>query len=219
MMRAFHHKAHFLQRQHDIPSCVLSQIQRAHVKISRLLMADRRRLRVVVQMEEEKFALRPHLKGIPHFRRFLQRPLQDISGISLKRTPVRADDVADQTRHLSLLRSPRKDLQRIRIRFQVQIRIFDPRISSDRRTVEHEPSVQRLLQLAHRHRHIFQASEQIRELQPDELHILFLSQLQNIFSGNISHPFTPICRSAAGAFSKKGALTLPVRAPLPYHVS
>ena len=121
VMGTFHHKSHLLQCQHNIAPRIFSQIEGADVKISGLLMADGGGPCVVIQMEQEKFAFRSHLEQISHFRRFPQRPLQDIPGVPLKGRPVRTDDIADQARHLALLGPPWKNLQRIRVRLQIQV--------------------------------------------------------------------------------------------------
>ena len=118
MMGGFHNKPHILKRQHHIPSRIFPPIHRPQIKIPRLFMGNRRRHGIFIHMEQKKFTLRPRIKRISHFLRFLQRRLQNISGIPLKRLISRPVHITNQPRHLPLLRPPRKNLKRIQIRMQ-----------------------------------------------------------------------------------------------------
>ena len=87
-------------------------------------MGQRRRKPVVIRMEEEKLTLRAYIHRISHLRRLGDRLFQHISRVHLIRRSVRAVHVADQSRHLALLRSPREDLKGAQIRIQIHIRIL-----------------------------------------------------------------------------------------------
>ena len=187
MMGGSNLKSHVLQCQHHIPPGILAKIKRPHVKISALLMCQRRRQSVIIHVEKEELAFRPHIHRIPHFFRLSDRLFQDIPGIHLIGRPIRAVDVTDQTRHLPLLRSPRKDLKGTQIRIKIHIRVLFSGKSFQRGHVKHASVIQRLFQLAYRHSHIFHRSEDIRKLQPDESHILFLHDTENIFPRIVMH--------------------------------
>ena len=97
---------------------------------------------ILVRMEQEELALRPHMEIIPHSLCLRQHFFQNISGIALEHRSVRLIYVADQSRHLSLLRPPRKYHKCIQI--QIQIRILYPGKSFYGRAVKHNLIVQRL---------------------------------------------------------------------------
>ena len=187
VMGGFHLKFHGFQIQHNIPAHIFRQVDGGHVKISRRLMGIGGRPPIVVRMEQEKLALRPHLEGIAHLLCLLCRLAQHIPGISLKRLLVYAVDVADQPGHLALLRTPWKDLKGVQIRIKIHIRFFDTHKALDGGAVKNTPVFQRLRQLSHCNRHIFQHAENIRKLQADELYIFLLCHPDNILPAVLAH--------------------------------
>ena len=180
-------KSHVLQCQHHIPPGILAKIKRAHIKISALLMCQRRRQAVIIHVEKEKLTFRSHIHRIPHFFCLSDRLFQNIPGIYLIGRPICAVDVTDQTRHFTLLGSPREDLKGTQIRIKIHIRVLFSGKPFQRGHVKHTAVIQRLFQLAYRYSHIFHRSEDIRKLQPDESHILFLHDTENIFPRIVMH--------------------------------
>ena len=180
-------KSHVLQCQHHIPPGILAKIKRAHIKISALLMCQRRRQAVIIHVEKEKLTFRSHIHRIPHFFCLSDRLFQNIPGIHLIGRPICAVDVTDQTRHFPLLGSPREDLKGTQIRIKIHIRVLFSGKPFQRGHVKHTAVIQRLFQLAYRYSHIFHRSEDIRKLQPDESHILFLHDTENIFPRIVMH--------------------------------
>lgn len=189
MMGGFYHKSHILQRQHHVASRIFPQIYRPHIKISGALMGQGCRRPVLVCMEQEKFALRPYVKGVSHLFCFLQDPLKYMSWITFQYRAVSLVNVTDQAGHFSLLRSPRKRCKRIQIRIQVHVRILHPGKSFDRRAVKHTLVVQRTLKLACCHCHILKCAENISKLKPDKSYILFFYHLKNFVSRIAFHSF------------------------------
>ncbi len=72
MMGRFNLKSHVLKSQADIAPAALSHVGRPHVKIAGRIIGDGGGMAVLVPIEKEEFAFRPHVEGISHLRRFLQ---------------------------------------------------------------------------------------------------------------------------------------------------
>ena len=224
VMGGLHRKAHLFQCQDHIPSGILPEVHGTHVKITRLFPRMGGRRTILVHIEQEKLALRTHIKAVAHIRRFLNRPFQNIPRISLKRRSVRSVNITDQPRHPALLGTPRKDRHGIQIRIQIHIRLHPAGKSLNGRTVKHTLVIQCPFKLARRHRHIFQIAEYIRKLQPDKFHILFCHKIHDILFCQILHPLLlfSILFEAGGAvirFADRTAANsltcLPVRLFLP----
>ena len=135
MMRGLDLISHFLQCQNDIPSGILSQINRRSIQISCLLMGQRCRQAVIIRMEQEKLTFRVYLKRISHRRSPLQRFFQNPAGTDLIFTPVLPADITQKTGNLSVLRPPWKNREGIQIRFQIQILFFSIYKTVQRRAV------------------------------------------------------------------------------------
>ena len=183
MMGCLDSNSHILQCHHHISSGVFPKIHRTQVKIACLLMSDGRWLTIVIQMIQEKFTFRSHIKLISHICSFFDHFLQHKSRISLKWHTIRSINITDQSGHLSLLWSPWENGKRIQIRMQIHIRFFDPYKPFNRRSIKHTLIIQCFLQLTCRNGNIFQSSENIRKLQSDKFHVFFFYHANNIFSG------------------------------------
>ena len=180
-------KAHLLQRKADLAPRSLAVIQRPQIEIARLVARLRRRLALLVRLEQEKLALRAHVEAVAHVRRLLQHALEHPARIAHERRSVRIVHVADQPRHLPLLRTPRQHHERIQIRIQVLVRLVDAHKSFDRASVNHDLVVHRLLDLRCRDRHILQLAEDVRKLHPDKFHVPFLHQPDDVFLAVLAH--------------------------------
>ena len=187
MIGRFHIKAHLLQRQDNIPSRILSQIDRAHIKKARFLMGKGRGISLIIRVEQEKLTLRPHVELVSQSFRVLHCPLQDPAGIAAVDRSVRSVNIADQPGHLPLLGPPREHSQGIQIRAQEHIHVVVMQEALHAGAVEYIALIQHPLQLPRGHRRVFQVPEQIHELQTDEFHILFFHHSQNIAFRIMAH--------------------------------
>ena len=145
-----------------------------------MLMGNGSRQSVIIRMKQEKFTLGSDIKGIPHFFCFFYHFLQNISGISFKRCSVRFIHITNQSCNFSLLWSPRKYLQGVKIRLKIQIRFFQFYKSVNRCPIKHTAMVNHRFQLASGNCHIFHRSKYIRKLQTDKFHIFFFHKIQYI---------------------------------------
>ena len=71
VVRGLYHKSHILQIEHDIPTDILSLINRSHVEVPGHFVGLRRRSSLLVCLKNEKFAFRSGIKDKPHIGRFL----------------------------------------------------------------------------------------------------------------------------------------------------
>ena len=107
--------------------------------------------------------------------------------IILKRGSVLTIHITNESRNLSLLWSPRKNLKCIQIRIQIHIRVLILCKSLDGRTVKHTSVIQRFFQLVCRDCYIFHHSIYICKLKPDKAHILFFYKSVYVSFCIVSH--------------------------------
>ncbi|MPM01701.1 hypothetical protein SDC9_47941 [bioreactor metagenome] len=119
-------KAHLLQRKAYFSAGALTVVQGAKIKIPGFIVGLGGRLAFLIGLEKEKLALGTNIKGvIAHGYRFLQRAYQDTAGIAHKRSSVRIIDIADETRHLAVLRTPGENHKGIQIRVKILIGLLN----------------------------------------------------------------------------------------------
>ena len=165
--------AHLLQGQTDPPPGGLAVIQGAQVEVARLVVGFGGGLAVLVGLEQEKFRLRAYVEGVvAHGLRPLQHALQHAPGITHKGGAVRVVHVADQPRHLGVLGLPGEDHEAVQIGIEVLVGLVDADKSLDGGAVQHDLVVHRPLHLGGGDGHVFQLTENVGELHPDELDVL-----------------------------------------------
>ena len=180
MVGSFYLKTHLLKCHNHFPARVLAGIDRADIKKTALFFCLCCRTAVLREIEQEKLALRSRLYAVSKLPRLLQNLPQYMARIPPKRRAVRPVQIADKTRHLSLLRPPRENLEGVKIRIKIDIRLLHRHKTLNCRTVKHALVPKHLLELACRNRHVFKIAEHIGELEPDKLHILLLHKMDNI---------------------------------------
>ncbi len=95
-------------------------------------------------------------------------------------------DVADQAGHLAVLGPPGEDDKAVQIGVQVLVGLIDADEALNGGAVQHDLIVHRPLDLGGGDGHVFQLAENVGELHPDELDVLFLHDADDIFLG-VSH--------------------------------
>ena len=200
MMGGLYLELHSFQIHYNIPAHIFRQVNGGHIKIPCHFMGIGSWPSVIIRMEEEKFTLRAHMKGVAHVRRLCRRLLQYISWIPFKRLLIHSVDIADQARHLSLLRTPGKNLKGVQIRVKIHIGLIDADKAFNGRSVEYTPVFQRLRQLSGGNRHIFQHPENVRKLETDKLHILLLHHPDNVILAVFAHFLTPLSSDLRSIF-------------------
>ena len=74
---------------------------------------------------------------------------------------------------------PGKHLEGAEVGLEVHVRLFDADEALDRRAVEHDAAVERLLELPVRHLDVLGRAEDVGELEAHELDLLALDALEN----------------------------------------
>src|SRR5205814_2778847 len=93
-------------------------------------------------------------------------------------------DVADHPRDLFAGGSgPREDAEGREVGPQVHVRLLDADESLDRRAVEHDLAVERVLELAVGNLDVLDRAEDVGELETEELHLLALGALEDLRLG------------------------------------
>ena len=77
----------------------------------------------------------------------------------------------------------RQDPEGAEFRMQQHVRLLDPDEALDRRAVEHDLAVERLLELAARHLDVLVDAEDVGELEPEEVHVELFGQLEHVALG------------------------------------
>ena len=159
-------------------------VQRAQVKVARLVPGDGGGVAVLVGLKEEEFQLRTDVEGVKaHVLRPLQHPAQHAPRVAHKGGAVRIVYVADQPGHPSLRGPPREDGKAVQIGVQALVRLVDAGVPLDGGAVEHNLVVHRLFDLRGSDGHVFQLTENIHELHPDKFNVLLLHQADDVFLG------------------------------------
>ena len=187
VMAGLDFEAHLFQRHADLAPRALAVIQRSQVEVARLVRSRRGRMPFFVHLEQEELALRPHVETIAHLRGPGQHFLQHPAGIARERRSVRVVYVADQSRNLAVLGPPGQDRKGVQVGMQVLVALVDPDKALDAAAVDHDLVIDRFLDLAGGDRHVFQLAEDIGKLHPDEFHIVFPYQADNVFLRVLAH--------------------------------
>ena len=179
-------EAHRLEREHDLAPDVLALIDRAQVEVARGVVGLGRR-DAVLGLKEEELRLGAGVHRVALRGGHRDHLLQAGARVADERLAVRRVDVADHPRDLLAGRAgPREHAERREVGTEVHVRLFDADEPFDRRSVEHDVAVERLLELAIGNLDVLDGAEDVGELQAHELHLLALGSLQDLRLG-----FTP----------------------------
>ncbi|MEI2827524.1 MAG: hypothetical protein V9F04_14890 [Dermatophilaceae bacterium] len=101
--------------------------------------------------------------------------------VARERRAVGVGDVADEAGDGARgAVAPRQDREGVRIGAEVHVRLLDPLVAADRRAVEHELVVQRLLELLDRDRDVLHVPVELGELEPHEAHVVLAALLDQV---------------------------------------
>ena len=187
MMRRCNLISHLLQRQNNLPSCILTQIDRRRIQISCSFVRNSRRNSIVICMEQEKFTLRIHFQCIALFLCFFQRPFQDQTRAQFIFSAILCTYITQKTGNFSILRTPWQYGKRRKIRLEIQLCLLFFCKSVQRSQVDRAAGIHCFFQAADRNCDIFQGSEHICKLQTDKLNAFFLHNLQNFCFSILLH--------------------------------
>ena len=169
--------AHLLERHDRLAAQVAGDVERRQVEVAALVEAAPAAVR---RLEVEVLQLRADVERVAEVRRALELPLQHEARVALERRAVRVLDVAEHARDAALARAPRQDGERRRVGHGDHVGLVDAREPLDARAVEALALFERLFQLLDRDGEALERAEDVREPQPDELHIVVAARLQHV---------------------------------------
>ena len=179
VMRRLDVETHRFEREHDLAPHVLALVDRRQVEVAPGIVRLGRR-GPVPPLEQEELALGAGVHREPLRGGERDDPLERAARAALERDALGRIDVADHPRHLLTGRVvPGIDHEGVGIRTQEHVRFLDPHEALDRRAVEHDQAVQRVLELAVRNLDVLDRAEDVGELQPHELDLLALGPLED----------------------------------------
>ena len=114
-------------------------------------------------------ASQPAIIAKPSFRARVDLALERVPGTAVEGLLVRGVDVAEEPRHPAALVVVRQHAEGGEVGLEQHVRLLDPHEPLDRRPVEHDLAVQRLLELAARHLDVLVDAQDVGELQPEEV--------------------------------------------------
>jgi len=136
MVAAFGIEAHLLEGQTDLPSNVLSLVQRGDIEIGAPIHRLECGKPVFIQFEEIEFAFGSHPELIPLQGGFLHRFCKQGAPITFERRSVRPLDGAEEANHPALGRSPREDGESGCVGKEEQVTLIDLQKTLYRRCIE-----------------------------------------------------------------------------------
>ncbi|OPY27049.1 MAG: hypothetical protein A4E28_02184 [Methanocella sp. PtaU1.Bin125] len=178
---------HVLQRHDHGPAHLVAQVHGREVEIAALVLGLYRRTAIFSPLEQVELRLRASVHHEPGLLGLLDDPLQVDPRIARERLATGQVHVADEPGHIAILALPRDERERVEIRLQVHVRLLNPDKPLDRRAVKHDITVQRLLKLTDRQRHVLRSAENIRKLELDKFDLELFRPLQNSLLCHFTH--------------------------------
>ena len=181
VMRRLDVKSHLLERQDDLAADVLAEIDRREVEVAARVVRFGGRLAVGASLEQEELGLRARpsstkplslARAMTRFSAVRGQPANGVpSGLAMSQMirPTCSEPPYVHGKHL----------ERREVRLEVHVRFLDADEALDGRAVEHDPAVERLLELPVRHLDVLDDAEDVGELEAEELDLLALDALEN----------------------------------------
>ena len=139
VVAGLHRHAHLLQIQADLPAGPLPMVQRAQVKVARLVPGAGGGPALLVGLKEEKLQLRADVEGVKaHVPGLSDHPAEHPSGVAYEGGAVGVVHVADEPGHPPLGGPPGENGKAAPVREQVLVRLVHPGKALDGGAVEHD---------------------------------------------------------------------------------
>ena len=178
MVRVLDGDAHFLEGEDGLAAQVNGLVVRDEVEIAAVIQHFRLAL---AALEVEVLQLGADIEGVTKLRSLRELALEDIARIGGAGLALGGDDVAEHPRdRTALLRPPRQQRERARIRHGDHVALVNPGEALDGRSVKTHALFQSLLQLADGDGEALQVPEDIGEPQADELDVVGLGLFENV---------------------------------------
>ncbi len=173
-------EAHLLENVHHRPPRILAEICRREVEIAADVVGDRRRLALGTWLEHEELGFHPRVHRVAHLRGTRDLPLERRPWVTVERLPVRPVDVTDDPRDAILGVTPREQLKRREVGREQHVRLLDAHEPFDRRPIEHDVPVERLLELRRGQLDVLVHAENVGELQTKESHVVLAREHEDV---------------------------------------
>ncbi len=186
VMRSLDLKAHRFQGLDDLAAAVDTAVVRLNIKITGHIAGLGGGAAFFISLKQEELGLGAHVHGVAHGLSLGQDALQVVARAARERGAVRVVHVADDAGGVgAILVPPRQHGESVVVRLQVHVRLVDADEAVNRGAVEHHLAVQSLFNLAQRHGDILHEAENINELKAEEVNILLLNDLHDLFAGHL----------------------------------
>ena len=164
----------------DQPPDLLRPIHRRLVEVAALVVGVRGGIAAGIELKDEELRLHPGHHGIAQSVRPGDLPLQGLARAPCERRAIRIVDVADESCDAPALVVVGQDTKRVEVGLEHHVRLLDSHESLDRRAVEHDVALERLLELALGHLDVLVDAENVGELEAQEGDPLLLAHLEDL---------------------------------------
>ena len=164
---------HLLERERGGTAQVTRRVVRRQVEVAGVV---HRHWLGTLSREVEVLNLGAHVGHEALLVRHLEHTVQAPAGVAVKGLARRRPQVAEDARHARVARTPRQDLERLRVRERQHVRLVRRRKAVNRGPVEANALIKCLLELLRRDRERLEVALNVREPQPDEANVSLLDR-------------------------------------------
>ena len=175
-----HLEPHRDQVPDDEAPDLLGPVHGRLVEIAAVVVRLGGRLAARIQLENEELRFGPGHHLVAHRLRRRDLPLQRLPRASREGRPVGVVDVANEPGDAAPLVVVGQHPERVEVGLQHHVRLFDPHEPLDRRAVEHDIALERLLELALGHFDVLVDAQDVGELEAQEVDFLLLAELEQL---------------------------------------
>ena len=171
MEGVLHGDGHLLERKRGLAAQIVCHVARRKVKVAGGV--ERHGIHVVVKVEV--LNLGTNVEDVALAVRALEDALEAAARVAGKRLARRRADVAEHARHAALGGAPRQKLERLGIGEGEHVRFLEASKAVNRRAVEANALLKRLLKLLRRDRERLQRAQHVCEPQAHKSNVTLLN--------------------------------------------
>jgi len=167
----------------DDPPDFFALINRREVEVPARIVGIERRISAGGLFKDEELGLDSGLHRVAHLLGLGDLTLESCPSAAVERFAVRRIDVAHQPRHPATLVLVRHQPERVEVGGEQHVGFFDPHEPLDRRSVEHDLTIEGLGNLMMGHLEILVGTEDVGELEAQKIDTETFCKFQNISLG------------------------------------